>query len=187
MTQVPPSYSGSPAPKKKSNTLLIVGIVVAIVLVGCGGLIAVLLPGLARARDTARQRVAANNMKQVGVALMSYASANGDEMPPPDADWRALLGPYGVPSGSPLYSSPAAKTPGAVTVFYMPPEMPVSKIPNPGRTLLLYETPGLYPKGGNIVFASGVVEFVPEPQYSQMVTSLKLRDGKLWSPHLTGK
>jgi prepilin-type processing-associated H-X9-DG protein len=96
-----------PEPRKRSNTALIVVLVVAIVafvgFIMCSGImVALLLPAIQAAREAARRNACANNVKQIEIALANYhdkyqsyppayvADANGQPM----HSWRVLILPY---------------------------------------------------------------------------------------------
>lgn len=56
-----------------------------------GILAAILLPALSRAREAARRAECQNNLKQVGMYLLMYASENEDQLPPVDLDRAGIM------------------------------------------------------------------------------------------------
>jgi prepilin-type processing-associated H-X9-DG protein len=86
-------------------------------------LIALLMPTLQRARETAKAVQCATQLRQIGQAMEMYASANRWNLPPwsgwhvaggdgtgddqPGPGWTEVLAPYLAPPTSPLYNCPS--------------------------------------------------------------------------------
>src|SRR5688500_5046044 len=73
-----PPFPDNPPPKPSSSSTTTIVVVVAAVVIAvsclCVGpvLIALLLPAVQMARESARQQVSMNNLRQIGVAMHSY-------------------------------------------------------------------------------------------------------------------
>ena len=73
-----------------------------VVTVIIGILAALLLPALAAAKERTRRTVCNQNLRQVGVALVLYATDNHDVLPPPQLPagyWPIVLQPYYANAG----------------------------------------------------------------------------------------
>jgi prepilin-type N-terminal cleavage/methylation domain-containing protein/prepilin-type processing-associated H-X9-DG protein len=65
---------------RKDHGFTLVELLVVIAIIGI--LIALLLPAIQTARESARRSQCANNLRQIGVGLNNYASQNGSRFPP---------------------------------------------------------------------------------------------------------
>ena len=92
--------------RRRGFTLIELLVVIAIIAV----LIALLLPAVQSAREAARRAQCVNNLKQIGLAMHNYASANGgfppaaivDPRGKPLLSWRVAILPY--LDANPLYA-----------------------------------------------------------------------------------
>jgi type II secretory pathway pseudopilin PulG len=105
--QVTVPADGLPLKPKSGLSGLMIGLIVAgvslVVLLVCGGILtALLLPAVSAAREAARQTVCRNNLKQIALALESYASVKGHFPPACTVDrsgrplhsWRTEILPF---------------------------------------------------------------------------------------------
>ena len=183
MSQFPQQQMPPPQPAR-SNTGLIVGIIVGcVVVVGLLGtcMAGVFLPALGKARQSARQLKSSVQLQQIGSGLMIYASDNKGWLPETANGWQTRLSQY-VPLQE--FTAPDDQ-PGAVSYYYVPGYC-LSKIKNPPTTVLAYERPGLRRHGGNILYADGHVDFVTDPAYERTINSITTPDGKPYAPHKSG-
>lgn len=147
----------------------------ALLLVGLAIIGFVVLPA---AQRRAERQVASAKLKNIGVCLVNYASANGGALPPADANLLAVLAPFG------LTTAWAADREGRMNWFHYVPGRDAS---SPASAVILYEDPAsTRGAGGCIVAANGLLTFLPEPQFTATIDALTLPDGTPWTPHKPG-
>jgi prepilin-type processing-associated H-X9-DG protein len=134
-------------------------------------LLAMLVPPLNRAREQSRRTTCANNMRQLGQAMMIYASVNGGRFP----DRLERLLSY-VPSSamvcpSTSHTAAAGQTPqlqavdlakgGHLSYVYVGDAYVTNAPLNPATTIVLYEPLANHRDGIDVLYADGHVAFLP--------------------------
>jgi len=111
---IPPHLQGPPPPESllaradrgcyaaggmSSRAFTLIELLVAIAIIAT--LVAILLPAVAQARDAANATKCRSNLRQIGMAMLGYASDNDDCLPPVKAqygsvgtNWTSLISPY---------------------------------------------------------------------------------------------
>lgn len=146
---------------------------------------AMLLPALARAKSKAQSINCMNNVKQLSLGVMMYANAHGDKFPPAD-QWCDSISAQVSPT---VFRCPGDSQGSRSDYAFNQKlsELPMSKVTNPSRTVLIFESDGGWNQQGGrelvlkhsrhagriiVGFADGHVEVVSSSQL----------DGFVWSP-----
>lgn len=132
-----------------------IGLVVSTVLV-CGG---IMLPALGQARQSARSLKSSIQLRQIGLGLMQYASANKEVFPEPGADWQSRIAPYGVTSD--LFLAPYVDNQSVTDSYIYVPGYRLDQIRAPFQTVIAYENPSyVRNKRVNVLLADGSVQSI---------------------------
>jgi prepilin-type processing-associated H-X9-DG protein len=166
-------------PRVGGKGMAIAGLVlggVSIVVTPC--FMSILLPSLNRARETANRVKCAQNMKQIGLALLAYGNVNRGAYPP---DLQTLL------SNSPglkpeVMTCPSSDDTPAANVSALNAGGHLSYVYLPGHNtsaaatdILLYEPMTSHNDGTNILFGDGHVEFMVRPQAEVLIAANKTK------------
>ncbi len=122
-------------------------------------MLSILLPSLSRARELSKRVVCAANMRQIGIGLESYASANGGQYAP---DFATLVSAGAVPLT--LFDCPSSGAAvGDLNACYV--LIDTGDAQPDGTTVLIYEKPQCHgAEGGNVYFLDGHVDFIKPPE-----------------------
>ena len=187
----PPAYPQAgygapytPPPKGTSGAkiaLLISGVVIVVLLVGCAGLMAILVPSLNRAREQANRVKSGSNLRSIGVAAMMYANLNQGRFP---NDEKTLVKTHDIPAE--IFVSPRTRTekPTIADVDkvadwvndhsdYAWAGAGLDTTTSTPDTVLAYEKPEGLKEGIEVLFADGHVDWVAKPRSDAMVSDLK--------------
>ena len=162
-----PTYRPAPARAAggKSNTCLIVGIVVGAVVLVCGGILgAILFPVFAKARQKAQQVSCMGNLQQISAAVMQYTTTSGLALPNA-ATWKQDIQPY-LSDPSVLQCAGSGK--GQESYVFNPElsNVPLPMVADPYSTPLIYDagfadgTDPPHDGGWNVLYADGHVGWV---------------------------
>jgi len=107
---------------------------------------------LARAREMGQGVVSENNMKQLGLGVLTYAQQNNGNLPQTMDDLRTVLGDINAL----LVNNRTGANPG---FMYFPPGKNINTIANPAGTPILYEIKdGKLDRHGSIMYLDGRIE-----------------------------
>lgn len=177
-----------PAPEPAAATPRTRGWVVVAASVGGAALLVLLLvlallPPLNRAREQARRVQCAANMRQVGQAVVIYASVNGGMFP----DRLDLLLPYvgstafvcpscrdtPAPGNTPTAQAANLYAGGHLSYVYVGAGLNANFANvNPATTVVLYEPLTNHRDGVNVLYADGSVVFLARPAAQAMIANL---------------
>lgn len=161
--------------RKKAFTLVELLVVIAVIAILAG----MFMPALSRAREKGRQTACLSNMRQIGVAMMSYAAENCDSLPYgyaytwPDQQyvywWQDLCRPYIGNDG--VYKCPGATVHGAVT-DRRPPNAPTPLV----KDYVANAHTGSFPDTKQSVWINSAAPFVNNINSKQRRTLAEVAD-----------
>lgn len=181
MSQQPAYIPPSPTKKGMSGGAIaaIIGGAVLLIVVLCGGFVALMLPALGKAREAAQQAMSSAQMKMISMSLQQYALDNADQLPEAGADLPSRLAKYGASAN--MFTSPSAPA-GGPSYIYVP-QGKLGDIKNPSQTVVLYENPAIpSTMGWNVAYADGSVILISPERYQPLINSITLPDGTPFVP-----
>jgi len=165
-----PETPAPTAPSRRSSGWLTVLLTFGAAVLVVGLLLALLLPPLNRAREQSRRAACAVNMRQIGQAMMIYASANNGHFPDHLDRVLAYVGPAALvcpstdhtPVQGPTPAAQAASlaTPGHVSYVYVGETYTTAALVNASTTIVLYEPLSDHGDGANVLYADGHVAYL---------------------------
>ncbi len=135
--------------------------------------VAILLPALARARETARRTVSAVNLRSIGMAAHIYANEHNDRLP---KDLQTLVDRQMITPET--LRSPRDPSGNAVSYRWVVRGRPGgSRLPDldPANDILAYETP-ISHAGTNVLFVDGHVQWVEPDEWERLAKRLPKDD-----------
>lgn len=123
------------AKRTSSGGFTLVELLVVIAIIGI--LIALLLPAVQYARESARSTQCKSNLRQVGLALDQYVDRQGSRGKFPDAAQFPSVPPLVLPGAPPLHKVLAGQTEDNQEMFHCPSDLLDPNDANPGSN---YET-----------------------------------------------
>ena len=135
-----------------------------------GLLLALLVPPLNRAREQSRRTACATNMRQLGQAMMIYASVNGGRFPDRLDRLLAYVGSGTMACPSAGHSPAPGQTPqvqavnfakgGHLSYVYVGETFVTGALVNTSTTVVLYEPLTNHRDGTNVLYADGHVAYL---------------------------
>ncbi len=130
----------------------------------------VMMPALAKTREQAQKTVSASNLRQIGMALLTYAHDNADKYPP---DLETLVKEGYLPAKT-LTCPHAPKDFPGIHYIYITGQKTVM----PPDNVLVYENPQLYTEGVNVLFNDSHVALMKKEAFIEALKKTYERLGK---------
>ena len=141
-------------------------------------LIGIMLPALGQARQSAMRLQSSAQIRQISMALSSYASEHDGKYPESADGWQELLISRGMVTAD-MFTSPRTDGIGE-DYFYVPGA--TDDFDSTG--LLVYEDPAIDPDATLIGFRDMHVDNLPQAEALRILAGLTLPDGTPYAPHL---